>query len=134
MLGTDVAAALPELQQHANSEAQDLCIIERLTGLRALDQVTGQAAEEWGVVAARVPCSVRRGGAQPSGAMPAGGDLAAAQSILRVPTSVTDVRQGDRITITESRDAALIGCRFHVNWAPKGTHMVWRRLQVTEVV
>lgn len=132
MLGHDIAAALPELRAHAESNLTDLCRIERKTGAVTIDTANGMETAEWETVIAGVPCRVGSPKMQPQRAEAGDQRLTVLRHVVAVPVAITDVRVDDRITIA-SGDGLLAGVPLYVTGVPRGSQMVLRRIDVTEV-
>ena len=93
MLGHDIAAALPELRAHAESNLTDLCRIERKTGAVTIDTANGMQIPDWVVAHDAVPCRVVSPKMQPQTAEAGEQMLTVLRHVVAVPVAV-EVVQG----------------------------------------
>lgn len=133
MLGHDITAALPELRAHAESNLTDLCRIERKTGAVTIDTANGMETAEWVVAHEAVPCLILPPKMQPQTAEAGDQMLTVLRHVVAVPVAVEDIRVEDRLTVTQSGDGSLINATLYVTGVPRGSQMVLRRIDVTEV-
>jgi hypothetical protein len=133
-LGDLVADFLPGLREDAESLMVDECVIERPgVGKGPLDRATGKhTPPPRTLIYGPGPCEVKRPGAVRR--VSAGDRLSSLEGVVvKVPVEVTGVDVGDRVTLTRSRDPALVGRELTVDSDPGATYAVTRRLQCTEV-
>lgn len=106
MIGDDLAAALPELRQHAESRMDSRCVLRRPTGKMAQNEGTGREYPIWQTLAVNVPLRVRAATSSRTQPVP-GGDVQNARPIGSIPLAIDwldDVPDADR----EHRDGDLI--------------------------
>lgn len=112
LIGDDLAAALPELRQHAESRMTSTADVRRRTGVMAQDPDTGREYPVWTVVHAAIPLRVSGAGKAGVGStvqtsIP-GGTVNRALLTAHFPASTTDLRDGDLIEVTAGETAGLV--------------------------
>lgn len=135
MLGDDIAYALIELQQQAESRMVDTCAIVRAlaTSGSTWNDTTGRYERNTSQVYAG-PCRVRAQDTQPTNPVAGEAEYNETGYVVSLPMSVVAVHVGDVITITASaRDLALVGRVFIVTSVSAQTDQTARRLAVKEV-
>ena len=121
MIGDDLAAALPELRQHAESRMESRCTLRRVTDRMDQNESTGREYPIWQTLAVNVPLRVK---GAPQSASPSraesvpGGDVQTARPTGSVPLVIEwldDVpaadrehRDGDHIDVTAGETAGLV--------------------------
>lgn len=130
MLGHDIAAALPELREEAESLMTDAVLIQRSTGKRT-DPATGKLVETWETTydgKARWLPSVGQTTVEQAGT-----SVTVDTRELRIPVSADGVRAGMRVTTTASAHApSLVGRVAVVVLDSTQSQPVHRRLQCKE--
>lgn len=110
------------------------CTIRALGSGRATDPTTGEVTATPGATIYSGPCRVRPGGAQSTTTANAGGaELFTFDYLVSVPFNVTDVIEGQRVSITASPDPALVGVEVEIQKVDRGEHITARRLFCREV-
>lgn len=132
MLGYDIAAALPELRQQAESMMVDTCTVEYVNG-SAWDEGAGTSVPTY---APRYTgkCRVQTTLTEPSNPDAGEREWTVESFTISLPMSATGFQVGDRVTITKTLlDPDLLGRVFTVAALAHKTHMTARRLRVEEV-
>lgn len=142
MIGHDIAAALPELREHAHSLMIDSCRIDRKRldengdPVREMDPVTLEYADVWDEVHAG-KCRVQRFRGQGLADVVVGGyEFGKTSLMIQLPVSVVGIRRQDRVTVTNLdplSDPALAGVVAAVQDDLTKTHAVKRTLMCEEV-
>lgn len=125
MLGDDLAANLPLIRAEAESLMTDAAIIERVTGT-TLDPDNGARVKVWSLVQ-ESPARILRVQVQIRDQQAAGQSLTQATVEGRLPWHVSDLRLGDRVTLTTSGDPRLLGVPIVLTEVDHATHAVSRR-------
>ncbi len=127
----DLTADLPRIRAEAEQLLTDACRIERRAG-DTVDPATKNRVPTWSLVA-ESPCRVRSTGTQPRDALPGDEPLAVAGLTVSLPVALVDVRVGDRVLLSASGDASLVGVPLYVRSVQRGSQLALRRLLVSEV-
>ena len=122
---------LATLRTEAEHLLTDRCTIERRTG-ETLD-ATLNRVDVWTVVLADLPCRVTSDKAQPRDAVAGEEWLSVSGLTVALPAATVGVQVDDRVTVTVSADASLVGVPLYVKGVQRGTQLVLRRLRVSEV-
>lgn len=129
MIGDDIAAALPELRQQAESLMTTACVVERKSGTE-FDPETNQDVTTWESVY-EGPCRL----AQPTvqSVIVAGGQEVTTQPYAgMLPWGTVGVLVGDRLSITAAEDPGQVGRVFMVTSVRAATQSVGRRFVAIE--
>lgn len=131
-LGADIAAALPELREQAESRMTASCTITRPGDEVVWNPETLQN-ENVPVTVYAGRCRVRAAGQQDRAENVVDQSFMASQYILSLPVVGSEgVRRDDTVTVTGCpEDAALVGDVFRVVAESAGSQMTARRLTVT---
>lgn len=139
MIGDDLAAALPELQQHAESRMDSRCDLRRPTGKMAQDEGTGREYPVWQTLAVNVPLRVRAAtvsqaqsvpGGKVQTARPTGSVPLVIEWLDDVPAADREHRDGDHIDVTVGDTAGLA---FVIREADRTDQTTARRFPVEAV-
>lgn len=126
MLGDSIAAALPSLRAHAESRMSSTCRIE---GVRIdTDPAEGGPIEvvEWTAYEGR--CRLR---ARNSGREAGASSTQAVHSLeLHIPVGAGPVSVGQRVTMIDSRNPAVVGNRYRVTHLHEADDLTAQRLEV----
>lgn len=125
MIANEILAALPRLRSEAESLMTDAAIIERVTGT-TLDPDNGARVKTWSLVQ-ESPARILRVQVQIRDQQAAGQSLTQATVEGRLPWHVSDLRLGDRVTLTASGDPRLLGLPITLTEVDHATHAVSRR-------
>lgn len=111
----------------------DACSIARITG-QVLNPATGQLTPTSTTVYAgkcrvKAPHSTTAVGETQIGETV----VASVSPVVSIPVTVTTVTEGDRVTVTASTDAGLVGTVLLVKAVQHGTHITARRLLCEEL-
>jgi len=130
-LGTDLAAALPELRAQAESMMLDTCTITR--SVRTWDEGTASWVDAPTTVYTGA-CEVKAENVQAAEADAQGQLLIVQSLILKLPVAASvDVAPGDVATLTVCRfDPQLVGKRLRVGASHHQSFATARRLPVKE--
>lgn len=111
----------------------DTCTIERRTA-SSFDPVTNLVTETWTALWSG-PCDIQIGiGVTTSVPVDNAGDsMTVLRGLVQIPASVTDVEDGDRLTVTASQDARLVGSHLSVAGVQMVTTPALRVLNVSDV-
>jgi len=111
----------------------DTCTIERQTA-SAFDPVTNIVTPTWAVIWSG-PCDIQieAGGTTPAVVDNAADPTVVLRGLAKIPASVTDVEPGDRLTVTTSRDARLVGAHLAISAVQMDTTPALRVLNVSDV-
>ena len=133
MLGDDIASALPELQQQAESLMVDKCVITIVTS-RALNELTLQH-EDITATLYSGKCKVSEPDVQVNDASAAGQSWSTQWRTVSIPLATSaSVRVGATVRITECpQDPALVDRRLTVRGIPGKTWPIQRRLKCQEL-
>jgi hypothetical protein len=117
----------------AGTDLPDTCTIERQTAT-AFDATTNLVTKTWSVIWSGA-CRVETGtGVSAPGLLENAAELMTSlRGLVQVPASVVDVGQGDRVTITTSRDARLVGAHLAITAVQMDTTPALRNLNVSDV-
>lgn len=119
-LADDVLAALPDLQEAAESLMIDECILERQTGDSVTDPATGAVTEEWAsIYAGKFKLTGRV--AQATSPEAGGHDFTVEQLMVHLPVSTASAT-GDRVTILATTlDPLLVGLQLRLTELARGS-------------
>ena len=134
-LGSDIAAALPELRAQAESMMQDAVLIERQTGTTP-DPVTLEEIPTWATVHEGQARIQRTGQVSPSEQVVGEVEFGINAVIVQMPLSAVGVKKGHRVTVTAvgaSSDPDLLGLTATVQANLTKTHPTKRTLVCEEV-
>lgn len=79
------------------------------------------------------PCRVRPADTQASAMAVGGEEVFIFDYLVSIPFAVDSVIEGQRLTVTESRDPALVGITVEIRKVARGDDITARRLACTEV-
>lgn len=121
MIGDDLAAALPELRQHAESRMESRCTLLRPTGRMDQDEDSGREYPVWQTLAVNVPLRVAgpprsaspsRAESVPGGDVQTGRPIGSVPLVIEwlddVPAADREHRDGDHIDVTAGETAGLV--------------------------
>jgi hypothetical protein len=134
-LGSEIAGALPFLRESAESMMVDACTITRVSGAPVFDSATGTYTDPAPTTVYTGECRVRtRGKFLRDKTVQAGeADTYIWPYIVSVPVSVTTVNLLDIVTVTASRDPALVGAVMRVQIESLSTNGTARKLDCEEI-
>jgi len=117
----------------AATDLPDTCTIDRQTGT-AFNATTNLVTKTWTSIWSGA-CRVEVGtGVSAPGLLENAAELMTSlRGLVQVPASVVDVAQGDRVTITASRDARLVGTHLAITAVQMDTTPALRNLNVSDV-
>lgn len=112
MLGDDITRVLPEMRTQAESLMRDTVLVER-PGRTTTDPETGQPATPYTTVYSGMG-KIQSNDQYESNPGVGTADRTVQRSLLHVPAGAFQAAAGDRVTITGSVDALLVGVRYRV--------------------
>lgn len=116
----------------ARTDLPDACTIDRQTA-NTFDPDTNIVTSGWAVIWSG-PCDIQIGaGATPVVIDNAAEPVVVLRGLAKIPASVTDVEEGDRLTVTTSRDARLVGSHLAISAVQMDTTPALRVLNVSDV-
>lgn len=124
-------AALTQGRRLAESLMVDTCHVRRQTG-EQVDPDTGAVTPTYSDVY-RGMCRIQRRSHSVESQQAGEQLLQVVEPELQVPTSVTDVRDGDEVSLTESLDPELVGPVWRVAGPARETHNTMRRFELRGV-
>ncbi|HEY5482827.1 MAG TPA: DUF6093 family protein [Propionibacteriaceae bacterium] len=116
----------------AGTDLPDTCTIDRET-VSAFDPATNIVTNTWAVIWSG-PCDIQIGAGGTTSVVVdnAGDPTVIVRGLAKIPASVTDVELGDRLTVTTSRDARLVGVHLAVTAVQMDTTPALRVLMVSD--
>lgn len=112
MLGDDITRALPEMRAQAESLMRDAVLVER-PGRTTTDPETGEPTTSYATVYSGMG-KIQSNDQYESNPEVGTADRTVQRSLLHVPVGAFQAAPGDRITITGSMDALLVGAHYRV--------------------
>lgn len=129
MIGDDIAAALPELRQQAESLMTSTCRIERKSGT-SFDPVTNEQIDTWDTVYEGV-CGLGQPTVQ--SVVVAGGQEVTTQPYAgKLPWGTLGVGVSDRLTVVEADDPGQVGRVFVLTSVRAASQSIARRFTAIE--
>lgn len=122
MLGDDIAAALPQLREHAESMMRDQCVVTRVTGATA-DPDDREVPVRTPIYTGR--CRVQANQRVDASPEVGGATVTVQRYEIQVPISAGPIRIGDLIAVADRK--------FRVTGLHLKTHQTAQRLPVEEV-
>lgn len=129
VIGTEVAAALPELRAQARSLMVDEAIVTREGAEPVWDPVTEQMVATTTEIYRGPVRVVGRDRTVAQMVDVASEGVMITPFVVMLPWNATGIKDGDLVTVTASTNPSLIGFRLTVTAAVRASHSVELRLQ-----